>query len=172
VAQIGPPTPDDKAAVARTIDALRRLAGGPSEADVMAVMRDTGWIQQHDEWYPQGRYFDLDGLESAVSSDDESQPHVTFTLAELDDEEGEYTEATAVLDDTAREILERLRILVGEDLDVPEEKFEVPGMDYLEPHYRRVGPWVFSIGLVHLESDEPVQLAAVMEYWRELDDPS
>jgi len=72
VAKVGPPTPDDKVAVARIIDALRRLAGGPSEDDVMAVMRDTGWIQHQDESYPQGRYFGLGGLEAAVSSDGES----------------------------------------------------------------------------------------------------
>jgi len=95
---------------------------------------------------------------------------VTFTLAELDDDEGEYTRATLVLEEP-RETLERVRILVGGDLEVPAEEFEASGMDYPDPQYRRVGPWVFSIGLVHMESDEPVLLAAVMEYWRELDDP-
>jgi hypothetical protein len=162
----------DEAAVARTVDALRRLAGEPSEPEVVAAMRDSGWIRCRDEWYPQGRYFRLGGLEAAVSSDDDGQHQVTFTLAELDDDEGEYTEATQVLEDTAREILERVRAFVGEDLDVPAERFEIPGMDYLDPQYRRVGSWVLSIGLVHLESDEPVVLAAVMGYWRELEDPS
>jgi hypothetical protein len=69
-------SPDDKAAVARTIDALRRLAGEPSEADVIAAMHDAGWSRYHDEFYPQGRYFQLGGLESAVSSDDDGQSQV------------------------------------------------------------------------------------------------
>jgi hypothetical protein len=168
--QVGPPTPEDEAAVARTVDALRRLSGGPSKDEAMAVLGETSWVRYDDERFPQGRYFELGGLTSAVAADDDGQARVTFGLAKLDHDDNEYTAALPLLEKTTYAILQRLRTLTGYALEEPGEEYDEPAMSYLEPSYWRLGPWVLSIGLVHLESDEPAELLAVMQYWEELEE--
>ncbi|MEU9744033.1 hypothetical protein AB0E12_33095 [Micromonospora chersina] len=157
----------DATVVVRLVDSLRRVTHPPSEAEVVEILDRMGWARRRDDSFPQGYFFQREGLAAAVNSQD----HVAFVTFNAIIEVGfdpDYSKSTAVLDELAGEVIQGVYALSGRELEDPGEEYDESAMDYIESYYRRLGPWVLSMGLVQLDNDDPIRVVLRMRYWEDL----
>ncbi|MBP1782752.1 hypothetical protein J3R08_002602 [Micromonospora sp. HB375] len=159
----------DVAVVVHAVDSLQRLVYPPSKAEVVGIFDGMGWVRRRGDFFPQSDFFHRGDFTAAVN-DQDGVAFVTFNAVVEVDVDADYSRSLAVLDRVANEVIQTASRLLERELEDPGEEYDEPALDYIDPYYRRLGPWVLSMGLVHPDSDDPILLVLRMRYWRDLAD--